>query len=753
MPIATPEARRTVGKPIPRQEGPEKVTGQTKYSADILLPGMLFGKILRSPHPHARIVSIDASGAWEVPGVHAVITGKDIPGLLMGRRFRDMPVLAWDKVRYIGDRVAAVAADTVDIAEEALNRIVVEYEELPAVFDALAAMKEDAPRLHDDITQYKGGENATLIPDVPNGLTYQKWVKGDIEEGFKLADHIFEHEFRTPSRHGGFIEPHAGSLMIDDDGHIQVWMATKSPFATRDQLSWAINVPTDQITVNTINVGGDFGGKGDAIDLPIAYYLAKQSGRPVLMLMNYLEELQAGNPTHPSIVTIKTGVTKDGRIVARWLHALHDSGAYAAFKPGPNVNVGGAAHGGGPYLIPHVFTDTMQVYTNTVPRGIFRAPGATQVVFAVESHMDLIAKELGMDPAEFRLKNILHSGDVSTTGHKLRDVQAEGVLRAAMEAIGWWTPPAPNHGRGIALFERHILAGQSSAVLTGEVDGTMTILSPSFDQGTGIHVVLRQIVSEFFKLPIENIQVKIGNTDTVPLDGGVGGQRVTNGAGNAFLKASTELLETLKAVAADRFECPPEEVVTENGVLYPREAPRRQMTLAEAIAEAGGGQSLTVTTSVTLAVDNALSDFAAQATEVEVDPETGQFKIHKFVTAHDVGQVMNPITFQGQIDGGFVQGLGVALMEEMPIDEGRVTTLHLGDYKLPTIADVPPLETVLVQAEEGPAPFGGRAIGEMGNVAVAPAIANAIANAVGVRLYNLPITAEKIFFALRGGEA
>jgi CO/xanthine dehydrogenase Mo-binding subunit len=458
----------------------------------------------------------------------------------------------------------------------------------------------------------------------------------------------------------------------------------------------------------------------------------------------------AGNPSHPSVVTIKTGVTRDGRMVARTLTAIHDSGAYGAMKPVPTVSIGGASHGGGPYRVDNVFFEAIQVYTNTVPRGFFRAPGAPQVNFAVEQHMDLLAEALGMDPAEFRLKNVLQTGDTNPLGHKMRDVQAEPVLRGALEAAKWGTPPGPNRGRGISMYERHILGGQSSAIINAEPDGSLTLVSPTYDQGVGTHVVISQIVAEFLQVPLDTIKVVSSDTDSIPPDGGVGGARGTTGAGNAFFKAAGELLDKLKAAAADRFECPVEEVVSERGELFPREDPRRRLSFAEAIRLAGNGATVNVTTTVNIPLDNSISGFAAQIAEVEVDPETGEFTITHFVSAHDVGQIMNPITHQGQIDGGVVQGIGMGIMEEMPIDEGRVTTLHMGDYKLPTIADIPPLTTVLVPAEEGPAPFAGKAIGEMANVPGPAAIANAVAAACGVRIYDLPVTAEKIYFALHG---
>lgn len=736
-----------VGAALPRIEARDKVTGRAVYAADVHPAGTLFAKVLRSPYPHARIVSIDTSRALELPGVHAVLTGLDIPDHYMGRRMRDMPVLCWDRVRFVGDRVAAVAADTEDIAEEALGLIDVEYEELPAVFDMLEALQPDAPLLHDDVKAYDGNPGAATAEGVHNGLSKLTWKKGDIDAGFAAADLVLEHTFTIPSRHHGYIEPHAGLVAIDPDGRVQVWTGTKSPFPTRSQLAKAIGVPESQIVVNVATVGGDFGGKGDAIDLPIAYYLAQRTGRPVKVVMSYTEELLACNPSHPSIITIKSGVTKDGRITARYLSALHSTGAYGAFKPMPTVAIGGASHGAGPYRVENCYFEALQVYTNTVPRGFFRAPGAPQVNFAVESHTDLIARELGMDPAEFRLKNILQEGDVNGLGHALHDVHAEAVLRGALDQADYFGPKRPNVGRGVGMYERGIPGGQSGVTLQLETDGTLTVISPTFDQGVGTHTILRQVVAETMQVPIDQVRVVIGNTDEAPYDGGMGGSRGTHVTGVAATEACNLLRNALAERAADLLECPVEEITYGEGAVWPRETPSRRFTLVD-LAQAVPSQPIRVTADVNPIAAPGLSCFAAQVAEVEVDPETGQIRLTRFITAHDVGTIMNPITHQGQIDGGVIQGIGMALTEEL-VEDGQVTNLHLGEYKLPAVADIPPLETVLVQAATGPAPFEGRAIGEMANCSPPAAIANAIQDAIGVRLYDLPLTAEKVYKALK----
>jgi CO/xanthine dehydrogenase Mo-binding subunit len=702
-----------IGAPVPRIEGPEKVTGRARYAADVALPGMLWGKILRSPHPHARIRRIDAAAARRVPGVHAVVTGQDVPGHYIGKVLRDLPVLCWDRVRYVGDRVAAVAAETVAAAEEALRLIDVEYELLPAVFDPLEAMRSDAPLLHDDVAAYAGAPQRILATDVHNGQTRLAWSKGDVERGFREADLVLEHTFHIPSRHQGYLEPFASVVAIDGDGRVQAWCSSKSPFRTRIQLAQALGIADEQIRVNATYVGGDFGGKGDARDLPIAYFLARQAGRPVKIVMSFAEELTASNPTHPTVVTIRSGVTRDGLLVARQVRAVHASGAYGALKP--NASLSTQHYVGGAYQIPHTSFEFLQVYTNTVPGGYFRAPGAHQYTFALESHTDLLAGALGMDPAEFRLKNMLQEGDEDAIGRRLRAVRVREVLEAALEASGWDSPkPGPNYGRGIGVFGRQIGGGAGGAVVTAEADGTFSVISPTIDVGTGTHTIVQQIVAAEMGVPVDRVRVAVGDTDTAPFDEGPRASRVTYTEGQAVLKACAALREKLADPSAHR--------------------------------------PLTVTVAHDAPQPGDVMYFCAQVAEVEVDQETGQVTVHRVVTAHDVGTIINPVTHQGQINGGFITGYGLAVTEELISAEGRIINGHLGDYKLPTPVDVPPLETVLVPSSGGAGPYEAKAIGELANNAPPAAIANAVADAAGARLFALPVTAERVYAALRSGQ-
>jgi putative selenate reductase molybdopterin-binding subunit len=721
-------AHRIVGQPFGKLEGIGKVSGQARYSGDVTLPGLIWGKALRSPLPHARILRIDTSRARALPGVLAVLTAQDLPNILVGRRMFDMPMLARDRVRFVGEKVAVVAAVDPDVAEEALALIDVEYEDLPAVFDPIEAIQVGAPVLHGNPGAYEGAPPERPHPNVQSVLRFKL---GDVEAGFRQADRIFEHTFRTQLDHQGYLEPHAGVVAIDDDGRVQVWASNKMPFRLKELLSHALQRPPEHIRVNLTPIGGDFGGKGSLMDLPLAYHLARVTGRPVKMLMRYAEELMAGNPRHPSVITMRTGVKKDGRILARQVKALFNSGAYAAFKPAPSVNLGGTGMGSGVYRIPNLLIEAFCVYSNNIPCGHARSPGEPQMVFAGESHMDMIARELGMDPADLRRKNLLRDGDHLANGHHVEHVRASDTLEAALKASHYAEPKSgPWIGRGMAMTHRHIGVGFTNARVRLETSGTVTVSIALPDTGTGAHLVLRQVVAEVLGLSLDEVEIEVANTDDFETDSGVGGSRVTHTGGRAAYHAAEKLKEQIGAEAA------------KHGI--------PAGSLAEvARAAAKDGRTLEASHFYDAKAHAAVTSFTAQVAEVAVDPATGQVTVRHFTTAHDVGTIINPIGHQGQIEGGLIQGLGFALMEEMKTEDGRISTLSLGDFKLPTIQDIPPLTTVILQDPVGPGPFNAKAIGEGSISAVAPAIANAVADACGVRILDLPITAEKVFFALR----
>jgi CO/xanthine dehydrogenase Mo-binding subunit len=605
-------------------------------------------------------------------------------------------------------------------------------------------MAAGAPILHDDPSAYDGAPPDIMVKDIPNVVTRMTWGKGDIDQGFREADLVIEHTFRVPVRHQGYIEPQAFLVAVEEDGKILTWSSTKGPFGTRAQLAKAIGVSPSQIRVHSVNVGGDFGGKGGAGDLPIAYFLAKQAKRPVRIVLTQTEEMTSSNPDHFSVITVRTGVKRDGRLVARYLRAVHGSGAYAGMKPG-RAGIGGAGTAG-PYRIDHAFMEAFQVYTNTVPCGFWRAPGAVQAMFAVESHMDLIAKKLGMDPAEFRLKNIIGEGEENALGKSWRGVKARETLQAALDAAGWKKPkPGANCGRGIAMYERGTGAGKVGIVVSAERDGSFTVFTVSGDQGTGLRTVLCQTAAAEMGVPVDQVRCRVGNTSEVPysVDIGFGGSRSTNIGGHAAIQACGELKTKLLAQAAKLLGCPEGEAVYKAGRFWHGENRRKSLTLAEVVAAAGGP----VTASVELEVPRkgSSTSFVAQVAEVEVDPETGQARLNRFVTAHDVGTIINPVAHQGQIEGGVMMAIGAALMEEVLDDNGKITTTNMGEYKIPSIADIPRMKTVLVHSPGGPGPYEAKGIAEMANVAAPAAIANAVDDAVGVRLFDLPLTAEKIF--------
>ena len=736
---------KVVGTAVPRADGGDKVRGQTIYAADVKLPGLLWAKILRSPHPHARIRRVDISQAEKVPGVRAVITGEDVKGRLIGKQIRDMPVLCWDTVRFAGDRVAAVAAETVDAAEEALNLIEVDYEPLPAVFDPLAAMAPGAPKIHENVGDYDGAPKNLLATDLRNGLTRLAWKKGDVDAGFRDADLVMEHTFQIPARHQGYLEPHAATVAIEPDGRIQVWASVKNPFGVRSQLAKCLSVAEERIRMNPVNVGGEFGGKGDGVDLPVLYFLAAKAGRPVKIVMSYAEELSASNPAHPTVITIRSGVKRDGRIIARTIRAAHASGGYGALKS--NSSLATWHYAGGQYRIDHADIEFLQIYTNTVPGGYYRSPGAVATAFAVDCHTDIVAKELGMDPSEFRLKNFLADGEADAVGQELRSVRFREVLQGALDAAGWNKPKKRNHGRGIALSGRHISGGDTGVVLSADADGGFSIVSPSIDQGSGTHTILRQLVADEMKVPIEQVRVIVGDTDTAPRDGGMRASRMTYVAGNAVMQACEKLRRQLLDQATRMLECQVDEIEFDNGRFSLRQDPGQQVALRRVVAQATERLEVTVYEDYPYPED--ISYICAQVAEVEVDPDTGAVRVHRVTSAHDVGTIINPVTHQGQIDGATIMGMGQGVMEELVMDGGKVTNNNLGDYKLPSVKDIPELKTVLVKTTGGVGPLDSKPIGEFANNGPPAAIANAIADAIGVRLFELPLKAERIYQALK----
>jgi len=738
---------QVVGRPTPRVEGELKVTGKAQYSADLKLPNMLWGRCLRSPISYGRIKSIDFSKALQVPGVKAVITGEDVRGLRIGRRIYDTPVVADGVVRFIGEKVAAVAAGTKSAAEQALELIEVEYDELEPLLDPLEAVKPGAPVLHPDLLSYRGLPVPVEKPS--NVFSYLKWGKGDIEEGFRDADLIVENTYTTQVTHQSYLEPHACVVKADAAGGAEVWSCSKTPFAVRTQLSNCIGVAKEKLVFHPMHVGGDFGGKGGFMDVPAAYFLSLKSGQAVKMIMDFTEELTAGNPRHASIIKIKTGVKKNGAIVAHHLDFIFDSGAYGSMKPSGYLI--GASTCAGPYRIANCLIEERMVYTNKIPCGHMRAPGDPQGFFANESQLDIVARKLGMDPAEFKRKNMLRDGDETPIGLHISHIRGAEALDKAIRLSGYRKPKMKNVGRGLSFSEWSPNGGEGNVFVTIGEDGAVKVASPVVDQGAGVLTVIVECVGEELKVPADAIELTQLDSTVVPSDGGVGGSRATRVYGNAACDAGSKARAELFAVAAGKLGVEEKELELANGCVVHKKS-RRKLSFAEVVRI--NGSPISVKGYYKNSEKSHDASVSAQIAEVQVDPETGQVALTKMVSAHSTGKVINPLMHQGQIEGGVVCGLGFALTEEVLFDGGKITTTNFGEFKIPSIADIPALKTAVMEnVPAGPGPYNSLAIGEVANVPTAAAVANAVADACGVRIIDLPVTSEKVYRALRARSA
>ncbi|MBI2231276.1 MAG: xanthine dehydrogenase family protein molybdopterin-binding subunit [Deltaproteobacteria bacterium] len=738
-------AKQVVGNPTPRVEGELKVSGAAKYAVDVTLPGMLWGKLLRSPIASGKIKRIDASKALALRGVHAVVSGEDCTGLKIGRRLYDMPILADGEVRFIGEKVAVVAADTELIAEEAVGLIEVDYEETEPILDPVETMKPGARLIHPDVVNYKGLPRPLKEPS--NDFIYITWGRGDIETGFRQADVIVENTFTTSSVHQSYIEPHSCVVKAAADGSAEFWSCSKVPYGVREQVANALKIPQEKFVFNPVYIGGDFGGKGDFMDLAVVYLLSKKARRPVKLVMGYDEEFAAGNPRHASIIHVKTGVKKDGTIVAHHMNFIFDSGAYGAFKP--NAFLNGPHLSAGPYNIPHAFIEEHMVYTNKIPCGHMRSPGDPQGFFANESQMDLVAKRLGMDPIKFRQKNFMHDGDIDPTGEEIHYIKTDETLKRAMEDSGYRRPKPKNVGRGLGVVQWTAAGGIGTVAITLDEKGVATIASAMLDQGGGTYTILSEIVAEELKLPLSQVKCRLLNTSQGKKDTGVGGSRATRVYGNAGYEAALKAVEAIKRAAGEQMGVAPNEIVLAKGAaLHPRM--ERRLTYGEIVKAKGSPITVEGTFNDSSRVHAA--SMCVQVAEVEVDPDTGQVELKKFTSTHNTGTVLNPLMHQGQIEGGSMTGIGYALMEQLIIADGKVATTNFGEYKIPTIKDVPRFKSSVSEQPKGAGPYNSMPIGETANIPTAAAIANAVEDACGVRIKSLPITAEKVYEALHGGK-
>jgi CO/xanthine dehydrogenase Mo-binding subunit len=730
-----------------RIDGHDKVTGAARYAADISRPGMLHAKVLRSPLPHARIVSMDLSRARDLPGVEVALSGEDLPDCRVGRSMRDMPVLARGKVRFIGEKVAAVAAQDADTANEALDLIDVEYDELPAVFDPVEATQPDAPLIHNPQDVRAWATPDQVVGDYPNSVTNPTWGASvdEIERALADAAHVFEHTFRTPVQHQGYIEPHSCLVELDDRGVAHIWASNKAPFLLLDYLRLGLGLTREQVEFHMLPLGGDFGGKGSFMDIPLVYFLAKASGRPVKMVMSYTEELMAANPRHPAVIKVKSGFDAEGQLLARWTRAYFASGGYAAFKPIqaslPNICDGGI----GAYEPPVWRVEGHMVYTNTVPCGHMRAPGEAQPIHAVECHMDLCARGMGIDPLDLRLRNAPKRRGERRKGGPGPPPRAREVLHAAAEAIGWNEPRANGVGRGIALVPVGNSLGIYTAEMVVERSGEVVFHSPMMENGAGMLTVFGQMIADEFGLPLE--QVRIEQTmEGIEYDRGIGGSRITRLIGKVISILTQRLQRRLADLLAAELGYESDQVSVEPGGF--RTPDGRSHSLADAAALAD--DALVELVRYEPGPLDKVEVFAAQAAEVEADHETGSVRVRRVITAHEVGRIVNPMLHQGQIDGGLMQGLGYALTEGMVLEDGRVLNSNLHEYRLPCAADAPALETILLPADLS---LGITPIGEGPNCGMSACLVNAVVDAVGTEnedvragrcQVDIPISADQV---------
>lgn len=754
-----------VGQRVTRLDAPEKASGRAVYGVDVKLPGMLQGKILRSPLPHARIARIDVSRAARLAGVRAVVTGRDAPYTHNAAIIKDWPFFAVDKVRHVGEAVAAVAAVDEETAEEALALIDVDYEEIPAVFDPEEAMRPGAPLVHERLMDYPRAEAFHPVAGT-NICNYFKLRRGDADGAFEGCAVVVEERYTTAMMQHCPLEVHVAVAQQATDGRLTVWTSAQSPYWTRGELATALGIPMSDIRVIVPYVGGGFGAKHAVKVEQYAVALALKAGhRPVRLALTRAEEFGTALVRQPTIIDVKTGVTGEGAILARKVRIVWNTGAYADLSPAVSRNAGFAA--AGPYVIPHVWVDSYCVYTNNPVSGAFRGFGVPEVTWAGESQLDTVARRLGMDPLELRLRNAVEEGSESVLGEVLHSVGVKTCLQKAADAVGWGTPKAPGRGRGIACMHKSTGTPTSSAAFVKlNEDGTVTLLSSAVEMGQGAATVLAQIVAEELGVRPERIRVVMPDTDVTPYERSTTSSRTTFHAGNALIAAARDARAQILEVAADVLEVHAGDLELRDERVWVKGMPDRSVPLARlwrAGMYARGqypilGRGAYSTSGIYDPLDpqtgrskrsTAFWMYAAQAAEVEVDVETGKVTVLRLSAAHDLGRAINPQTCEQQIEGALVMGLGQALFEQLVLDGGRPVNPSFIDYKIPCTLDIPQLEAILVEAEHREGPFGAKGLGEPGLAPTAAAIGNAILDAIGVKMADLPITAEKVLAALR----
>ena len=742
-----------LGKNHVRVDAFDKVTGHSTYAGDVYLPEMLMCKVLTSPRSHARIVSIDTSEAEALPGVRGVITGRDFPDVFFGSgALRDRRVMARDEVFYIGEPVAAVAADDEITAVEALSLIRVEYEDLDSIVDPVASLTGSSTVVHPDLEDFEGyafalgGNNCTMLDA----------DRGDVDAAFAEAGHIIEETYHTQPINQGFLEPMACVANVEANGRLTVWASTQGPYQIRQQLASVLEMPIGNIKIIAMEMGGGFGAKLRLALEAFPALLSMKTGRPVKLVNTREETFTLNGPRLETNIYLKTAVTGDGKITAREARSIFDVGAYLG--AGPNSGVG---HGLGAYDISNFRLRSYGVYTNKVYVGSYRASGVADMTFAVESHMDVIAHRLGMDPLEFREKNALKEGDVSVSGariprHGLAEVMAALKEKMAQPRNG--ADSEPDNGRvargvGVAVGEWRSGSGPSTASISVNEDGTVGLLTGSVDI-SGSDTSLAQIAAEVLGIELEQVIVAKRDTDLAPFTGPSGGSRIVYSQGKAVEMAAGDTRDKLLALAADRLGVQAEALECEGGTVYVMDNPPQSIGLGQLarMSLSSRGGPIIGTASLSSMPYNPV--FNAQGAEVLVDRETGQVKVTRFVQAQDVGLAVNPMGVEGQLEGGAVQGIGRALSEEIQIDPdtGQVRNPSLATYLMPLAIDMPEIENVLIEVPSEDGPFGLRAVAEPPGFGPPAAIANAIYDAVGVRIRTLPLSPERVLAAMQGRE-
>jgi len=763
--MTRPNDYAVIGKKTSKSDAVAKVTGDARFATDVYLKNMLWARVLRSTVAHARIVSLDTEKAKNLKGVKAVLTADDIPDGKYGALVLDMGIFARGKVRYIGEAIAAVAAVDEKTAAKAVDLIEIEYEELPAVFDPIEAMKPDAPVIHEDLDSYKTLFDRTDRA-MQGNVNYQSDISsGDVEAGFAEADHIFEDTYDVQKQHPSYMEPNSTVADVDETGRLIIYNTTQRPHINQAILSSLLGIPIAKIRVMPCHVGGGFGGKNRTLTEPTAAALALKTRQPVRLTFSHEEEFTSATTRHSGVMRLKTGVKKDGTLVASEASLYFDCGAYA---PTPNAVWLGAISSSGPYKIPNSRVEAFSIYTNKMMGGAFRGYGAPQTTFARESQMDRIAKELEIDPIELRLKNCLVAGDSLHTGQKLHSVRVKETLEKARDMVAWQKPKlAENRALGVACGIFACGGFATSAIVKLNMDGTASVATGAMDMGQGLRTVMGQITAEELGMTSDDINVVIGDTDLTPFDVGIFGDRGTHTTGLAVKKAAEDAKNQLLQAAADAMEVDVSSLDIRDKKVFDRNSANRFLHFRELL---GGGQykkggpiigkaSINPTEQpfnpdiVQGAASKMFSTytFATHIVETEVDPKTGELTVVKATAVHDCGTIINPAGLKGQIIGGLTTGLGYALFEDVIIEDGQVQNPSFLECRPPTSVDIPEIEFATVDEYDRRGPFGAKGVGNVSVINMAPAIANAVDHALNVRIKSLPITPGKILKGLEEG--